>query len=512
MPLSKLNYVHLESGRFTAGTETSAEDIDTLLDSFFAAPPKEGLFLHFHGGLVSRTAGKEIAEKMVGRFGELAHVVGFVWESGFFETVPNNLKEIAKEELFQRLLIKVMTWALKKWAPGVDGLVGVEGLKGVESGGVVDELAMSARIRAWLETGVSADGRAPYDDVEAEWSIDGDQVAEPLAADVEITADIEQDPQLGEALAKVSNDQLAEPVAVTSKGGAVLGSTSTLMDEDALARLREPAVAGEKGILSTLKLAYYTTKIVYRVIRRMASGRGHGLYTTAVEEILREFYVGAVGTLLFWHPMQKDTIDAFGADPDLCGGTAFLKRLRDRLDAGEKVPRITLCGHSTGAIYICRFLAAAAHWLPDLRFDVIFLAPAVTSQLFAETLAAHRERIRGFRSFAMHDALEKRDRLVQILYPRSLLYFVSGVVESEKEADIPLVGMERFFSGNKPYTGAKMPGVDAVRLFLASDQHFGVWSEAKGTVGQETSSAKHGNFDDDPATLASIRSMLVNGF
>lgn len=514
MTLSKLHYIHLENGRFNAKTETSAADLDTLLDTCFAAPPPNGLLIHFHGGLVPMQRGKAIAEKLTKRFEPATHVVGFVWESGFFEATKNNLGEIAKEELFQRLLGKVVVWALKRWVPGAEGFksAGAAGFKGVGAGGVVNEVAVEAEIRAWLADGTSPTGRPPYEDREGEDEADEEApVAEPTEADPEIQMDVEADGALGNALGQVSNRQLATPEIATTKGGFVRGSATTLMDEDGLAKLREPAVAGEKGLLSMLKLAFYVTKIVFRVVRRLVKGRGHGLYTTAVEEILREFYVGAVGKVFFWDRMKQDTRDAFGTDPD-CGGTAFLKRLAARVGAGQPAPQITLCGHSTGAIYVCHFLEAAAKWLPEVKFNVIFLAPAVTTELFGQTLDRHAGRIAHFRSFAMSDTLEKKDRLVPILYPRSLLYFVSGVVESKDSADVPLVGMKRYFSGQKPYTGKKMPGVDQVRGFLSVSPSAGVWSIATGSAGQESASANHGDFDDDAKTLDSIKHALAHGF
>ena len=40
-----------------------------------------------------------------------------------------------------------------------------------------------------------------------------------------------------------------------------------------------------------------------------------------------------------------------------------------KMAAANPVPTITLVGHSTGAVYICHLLKAAAHLAPNLRFD-----------------------------------------------------------------------------------------------------------------------------------------------
>jgi len=85
--------------------------------------------------------------------------------------------------------------------------------------------------------------------------------------------------------------------------------------------------------------------------------------------------------------------------------------------------------------------------LPEAEFDVIFLAPAVTYDQFDATLANHQSRIAHFRSFGMTDDWEIADRLLPVVYPRSLLYFVSGLLE--ETIDEPLVGMERFLREEK---------------------------------------------------------------
>src|SRR5690606_32961914 len=107
--------------------------------------------------------------------------------------------------------------------------------------------------------------------------------------------------------------------------------------------------------------------------------------------------------------------------------------LKAQLEGVATQPRITLVGHSTGAIYICNLLKAAAQHVPDLHFDVIFEAPAVTHALLAETAAEHASRVRKFRQFAMGDEREIGDTLVPVIYRSSLLYFVSGMLEHEPD-------------------------------------------------------------------------------
>jgi hypothetical protein len=195
----------------------------------------------------------------------------------------------------------------------------------------------------------------------------------------------------------------------------------------------------------------------------------------------------------------------------------FLQRIVDM--AAETPPRrfdrITLIGHSTGAVFICNLIDKAASIAPDLRFEVIFLAPAVTHERFAATLHAHAGAISAFRMFAMTDVLEERDAIVPVVYPHSLLYFVSGLLEWTTDAsalvDEPIVGMERFVTTVPPFDDTAFPALGHVRQLLTSAGH-AVWSPADGGPGFRSQSKRHGDFDDDPVTLDSLAHLLRHGF
>jgi hypothetical protein len=120
-------------------------------------------------------------------------------------------------------------------------------------------------------------------------------------------------------------------------------------------------------------------------------------------------------------------------------------------------------------------------------------------------LTAHGTRIDRVRSFGMSDELERLDQLVPVVYPRSLLYFVSGVLEAE--ADAPLVGMERFYATDGPFAADKLPDVETVRHHLGADGR-SVWSISDAAGGLASGSTSHGGFDDDPSTLKSVQQFV----
>ncbi|MEO6065966.1 MAG: hypothetical protein ABIP49_09340, partial [Lysobacterales bacterium] len=214
---------------------------------------------------------------------------------------------------------------------------------------------------------------------------------------------------------------------------------------------------------------------------------------------------------------EKDEAGNLGA------GAALLEEIHEQQKAaGKAFKRIVLIGHSTGAVYIGNLLEASAKYLPAASFDIVLLAPAITYHKLAAAIAQHGNRIANLRRFAMQDGVECADQLVPHLYKRSLLYFVSGLVEFThspspvRVPDMPLAGMQRFV--NEPQFSqapGAFPEIAAVEAFLKDKFENGsVWSVTAGNVaaGLQSSSTKHGDFDNDATTLASIVRILSSGY
>jgi hypothetical protein len=170
---------------------------------------------------------------------------------------------------------------------------------------------------------------------------------------------------------------------------------------------------------------------------------------------------------------------------------------------------VTLVGHSTGAIYIGRFLEAADRVLPeDCKFDVVFLAAACSFPFLHERLDLFRRRVANIRSFGLSDEAERAYWEFPPVMKGSLLYFVSGVLE-EDEPDMPLVGMQRYFSAEGPYD---RPDVREVAAYLGPDAR--VWAGVDDPrPGRRCTGPKHGSFDDqDEAMRESLAHILQHGF
>ena len=505
-----LNHIiHLANGQLSPNSTTSREDVARIMQRATEGHSAAGLVIHFHGGLVSEKSARQIAQRLIPIYSEAgAYPLFLVWEAGLFEAIFNNLHDISQEKIFQEFVKKVAEWVIKKLPSNL-------GLKG-SSGGMVNEIELRQQFDEWF----SGKRPAPPDalglqpgasQATMQTTLKGTVLDQP-SLEAEIQLSIEGDFAFQDAVQEVFNGLGAVGMPQPTTKGAIgtTSSSTSLISPEAADQLfdRSPATTKGFSLFGWIKAAKMVAAIVVAVVKRYSQGRAHGLYVTVVEEVLRSLYLDKVGKVV-WDQMKKDTADSF-LPGENHGGTALLAELKKFQQAGITLPRITLIGHSTGAVYICCLLEAAAEISLEVKFDVVFLAPAVTYEQFAKTVGVHGNLVGHFRSFAMTDDWEGDDSLVPIIYPHSLLYFISGLLE--KNVDEPLVGMERYLREKEIFTDTDFPYIAGGRIFYDKFENCLVWAPSTVKEGCKTSSTKHGDFDNDPATLDSLQWLLKEGF
>ena len=390
-----------------------------------------------------------------------------VWHSGLLETIRGGLKQTGEEPLFRRLVIRVAQIVTRPQRASWDSRRG-----GMPS--LLNPAVIGATVFSTSE-------QEPFGEFA--------ELPEPLTRDEERL--------IGQLLAN-------DPVIQATSREIALDPTTPPLDGASRALSPEAreqfAARGQRSAVVTMLLVKRVLGVVRRVLLRLRSGRGHGIYTTIVEELLRDLYLAPTGGMI-WQQLKGDAELAFGENEN-CGGTALLEELVAY--PWLRVP--LLVGHSAGAIWICRLLARAQQLLPtDRQVDVILLAPACDFRLLNETIDAASTRIRQIHCFAMSDEHERADRLVPAVYPRSLLYLISGVLE--EGSDWPIVGMARFHTAAEPFTPKAFPDIAGVVQKLSGENC--VWSIAADGPGRQSNAVQHGAFDDDPATLASVQHLLA---
>ena len=101
------------------------------------------------------------------------------------------------------------------------------------------------------------------------------------------------------------------------------------------------------------------------------------------------------------------------------------------------------------------------------------------------------------------------DVVAQGIYNKSLLYIVSAFCDYDPNDDMPLVGMQRYWSGGPPYCGADLLAVSGT---ITTDRT--VWAPTADDApeGYRSQATRHGGMPHDLCTNESICSILKNGF
>lgn len=469
---SKLNYINVgPHGTFkpSGDTHTNPEDIDQIFEHIKSENITK-LAIHFHGGLVNEGAGLNVAQSMMPVYeAGNAHPLTIVWETGLLETIGRNLNNIHSTKLFQKLITYIFRQLTKRLGADISGR-GPNKPMTIEE--IEKELEKLDKFESFESSARSGSSSLTIDDLENAKN----------QMEIEYKLDFQQDLDFQNSETKIFHE-------------------NTYLNAEKQKDLKGQSSRG----LDLLKLAKAMVSVTYRVLKRFLEGRDHDIYPTAVEEILREFYLADFGEWV-WDGMKDIAVNMWlpnnnTISQDSHPGTYLLRKLNEHVENNPSFT-IDVVGHSAGSIAICNMLKSAyqTDQMPRLR-NIIFLAPACSTKLMYEEVVKHPDRYEGFRMFTMSDEYEKKDRLVPVIYTRSLLYFISGVLESE--VDIPLAGMERFWTQQEPFSDDYL--VECASWLKDQGSNRGVLSVTNSNLpGFTSNSEKHGDFDNDPKTCESI--------
>lgn len=534
--ISPLNYCTSANGIFD---DTTREQMTEAVDAFEKVCDEKTFAIFFHGGLVSKDRGMDGATRLLGPYAATASPTAgdglttetwgnaypyfFVWESGLFETLQHNLPGIVGEAIFRR----------------INDIVGLKAASVIDPANAVlgSEAMLSRMATLTLTVPANTQPALTQDDI------------------IEVQRAIEDDPIINAEKRRIAESSRPVSLGLTESIGSptrtVRTSDATLMSPEIVSAIATEEALREHAASQKLDafwnpvafgtLALGAGKVLARIVQRYAQKRNHNFHNTVVEEIFRQFYISNIGASV-WAEMKRETAEAFGSDSG-CVGSAMIEELLRLYESGERglEARVTLLGHSTGAVYICNFLAAmnaalsAKPYAAKIKFDVVFMAAAVRADVFDRTVSDHGNLIRNFRSFGMHDDLEAAEILVQLdnppnstinavlaqIYTSSLLYFIAGCLEDDDD-DTPLVGTERFFTGTAPFIQGAFPSIDGVADFFNRYPNAVVHSDTSGldpqpNLGLRCASHHHGGFpgenpeNGNGGTLESVCYLLRTG-
>ncbi len=492
--INKNHYVDLVDGRFS---ETSRTDLAAAFQSL-GASGKNHLVVHFHGGLVSRKSGLEGAEGLYPYYDASAYPFFFVWNSDLLTVLFGDLKDFVSEDLYDHVLKRVIDFVSAKFdkasTPGRAALTPL--VVGQTRDLIVPRPGDAAGSAALSEAVRARDKRPVAPEAYVLSRAEEEQILRELHADPQLQAfergiAVAEAPPAAEAAVRAR-----APAAAPVRSRISLRIKKEIVESVAQTGLGDARV---RAFVSPVTLAMYVLKVVKAILARCWKHTDHGLLATCVEEALRQLYLDNVG-IAAWSAIKRDTEQSFGA-AEQDGGTAFIEEITAWWKPGK---HITLIGHSTGAIYIGHLLERIDRMEPAARVDVILLAPACTFSFLRERLDLLKRRVANIRLFGLQDEVESGYWEVPGIYPRSLLYLVSGLCEGEVDAAV--LGMQRYYAGAAPYAGADYGAVaDYLNGKLA-------WSVCADGPGRSSQAKTHGALHEDTTTRQSLANILAHGF
>lgn len=507
--------VHTVGGR---PTPAGAAALERVVDELRKATEKK-ILLHVHGGLVSAASAERTADMFdspllsVNRVSYVPleeagwMVVHPIWHSGLIETVKEDWARIVKNILIGMGRDIVMRWLRRRVGVSGEKLVAVSptfrpgmlpdyGNQDVETAPVAEiESRLTPREVALAE--------------EIEEPSPGDELYDMLASDPDMKREGDR---IVAALARASAS-----FAEMTPGDAAAFQLLADIDRDLVAEIEASASAtafASPDALAPLWFAF--AKAGYRSLRRFLRRRDHGIPCTIVEELARTVYADLIGSEV-WTSMKRHAEDHFAKD----GAFTTLFAAISEIAAGGDDVRILVVGHSAGSVMACRMLEAAASLPRNITVDLVFEAPAVRIERAAKALKVNVGRMDNIRIFTMDDEHEKADALNGTIfgriYPRSLLYLISGALESTREdhrTDATLLGLERHISklDDQWLVRSEREARDVVRQVLAKSPARIVYSPNDGSEGHGSTAREHGGFSIDPSTVESVRHIALNGY
>lgn len=459
----------------TGSIKTTPSDVDNIIANI-SHNNTDKIVLFFHGGLVNELNGVAAAEAMNRVIIESScYPVSFVWETGLGETIKERLLGIENTRIFK----KIIKYVLKKAGSKLKLSLDTKGFEALSDEEIEEELEKENPFSDFLEeTGARSQMVDRIDDEESL----------QLELETELMEDIEMDVEFKKDLKNIDLEyDFIDPSVVQ------------VVDEE-----------GQKGLISSYKIIKAIAKISFMVIKRFIQKRDHGFYPTVIEEILRELYIAGLGGWI-WTGMKKKAGEMWLPNEGLSGekmhtGTYFLDRLNTY--AENKNLRIDLIGHSAGSIAICNLLKTIDEKFNNLRVNsVTFMAPACRSDLFYKEVVSESDRFNSFRMFTMTDEAESSDALINNipkLYPRSLLYFISGVLENNYDEYI--LGMHRF-SWDSYLNQSQI--LSEINEFLSESDRLVLSPTNGNSSGLNSTALDHGAFDEDIETINSIKYILT---
>lgn len=426
------------------------------------------LLLYFHGGLVSEEVGKESCEDFLTAYqGYKGHYcVGLFYETGFTEALPKTIVKTFNESLRFRT---IWNWVARY---------------------------LGAKFQAPSFKKIGEFDPSEMIDLE-DFTISQEELE---YVGNQFTQDLEQ-----------HFDERDLSYEVEEFPDSVYDEFDNL-DIDHYLPL-EPGESSSNKEVKSILLRRLFYKVLWRIFLRHRRNRDHYIHATITEEIARVMGLSAFGTRM-WNVMKEQAEQMWRSNAGRQGRDQYVGRyLLDRLNQDLPEVGISVIAHSAGSV-VTAHMAQVIHQnqMPLKLNKLFFLAPAISMERFNELLEDAHSVIAKMYIYTMTDAYEYDDNLIDVsglqwIYPASLLYLISGILEGSKldDADELILGLERNlkpFSQYRSFT----KHLECMELLERLNTEI-IYSRtaADAPEGYRSHAIDHGFFDNDPITKESIQ-------
>ena len=475
--LPKVNYVavgkngHYAQKGFYQYTERDLEQIISHIKSNNVTT----LNIYFHGGLVTENEGADAVSRVVTFLSDenqkSTHSIGFIWKTGFKETIVENLSRVFGTGLGY-IVRKIVLSALTKRL------------------GLTKSSMLNQDFDSYIDAILSGKTSCPDFEQTNNNKLNSEDVSFIDLSEEECLSLCEQEIRVLDEDPETKKYWLDYSV---DDGLSIKESVENDI-------LNDFESVNGKSFINPFRRAYLVGKIFYRVLKRYSNGSSHGPMETIVEEIFQQFFVSDIGTSI-WGAM-KDKANNMWSDGN--PGGDLLSKLK-----GFDSLKINLVGHSAGANCIAGLLDKYNSSSHKFTLDnVVLLAGASTYEVFTDSYISQKDKFNRIRLINMPDENERKDELIDDipiiskLYPASLLYFISGVLEDPSHrfdhiSDHPIIGMSRYLNRPSTYQGKHF---DKVRNFVTNDESI--------SLVEHNHIYDHGDFDNNPLTLLAVKDFI----
>lgn len=195
---------------------------------------------------------------------------------------------------------------------------------------------------------------------------------------------------------------------------------------------------------------------IAKIVIRFLIKTNHELFPTITEELISKLKLVKILKKFaqkHWNTVDKNSNKIWTNK----NGDYFMNELNKIFEEDTvSKPKIDFVSHSAGSIAISYFIKNIQQKNIKIN-NILMIVPAIKFKLFQTNIFINQHTYKKLTIYNLDQVSEEKDNLISLfnfglIYPASLLYFVSGIAEKGNGFnDMTILGMHRYFKDHKIY-------------------------------------------------------------